>query len=153
MNKISVLLLNNIKNTGRENEVVDLKTSFATFLIKKGLAREFNPEVKLFLNKKKVKLNEENEIIRNKLKNLEIFLNNKTLHFCLKKNKKNGLVFGSININNIINKIKEEFDQNFDISPNNFNDFKPIKKEGFWRVNLLIMDKKMELKLLVESEF
>ena len=112
---MEIILLENILNLGNIGDKVEVKNGYGrNFLLKKGKALRFNKENQKFVNLKKEELTKKNTEIKNKFKEIEKLINNKTFTFN-KKSKENGELYGSIKPKEISNLIMEK--SNANVSP------------------------------------
>ena len=112
---MEIILLENILNLGNIGDKVEVKNGYGrNFLLKKGKALRFNKENQKFVKKKKEELTKKNTEIKNKFKEIEKLINNKTFTFN-KESKENGELYGSIKPKEISNLIMEK--SNADVSP------------------------------------
>ena len=106
---MKVILLENIINLGNIGDSVTVKNGFGrNFLLKRGKALRFNDENQKFVTNKKDELNNKNNQIRNKFKDIAKLVNDKTIKFN-KESKENGDLYGSIKPKEITNLIIEKF--------------------------------------------
>ena len=147
--KEKVVLLEDIKNIGKKNEIKEVNSGFANnFLFANKKAMPYNKESIDILEKEKAK--EIKKILIKKQEDKILFekINNLSLSFNLKKEK--GKLFGSISLTDIIKTLKEE--NNLIIDKKKFIDFKPIHEEGEYLVNLKISKELLaKIKLKVYS--
>ena len=112
---MEIILLENILNLGNIGDKVEVKNGYGrNFLLKKGKALRFNKENQKFVNLKKEELTKKNTEIKNKFKEIEKLINNKTFTFN-KESKENGELYGSIKPKEISNLIMEK--SNANVSP------------------------------------
>ena len=112
---MEIILLENILNLGNIGDKVEVKNGYGrNFLLKKGKALRFNKENQKFVNLKKEEITKKNTEIKNKFKEIEKLINNKTFTFN-KESKENGELYGSIKPKEISNLIMEK--SNANVSP------------------------------------
>ena len=112
---MELILLENIINLGNIGDKVEVRPGYGrNFLLKKGKALRFNKENQKFVNLKKEELTKKNTEIKNKFKEIEKLINNKTFTFN-KESKENGELYGSIKPKEISNLIMEK--SNANVSP------------------------------------
>ena len=112
---MEIILLENILNLGNIGDKVEVKNGYGrNFLLKKGKALRFNKENQKFVNLKKEELTKKNTEIKNKFKEIEKLINNKTFTFN-KESKETGELYDSIKPKEISNLIMEK--SNANVSP------------------------------------
>lgn len=104
---MKIILLDDVKNYGKKNDIVEVKNGYGHFLIKTNKAVAYTPTSLKILNEHKKQVNIENTKIHEK--NLEIInqLKNVNLLFYLSGNKDN--YFGSITNKMIIDEMKKKY--------------------------------------------
>jgi large subunit ribosomal protein L9 len=111
---MEVILLKDVKGTGKKGEVHDVATGYAqNYLIKQGLAKEATASAKNALKaKKKAAVREEEENIETAKEQKEILENNPIeIH---EKAAEDGRLFGSITTKKIADAIEEQLDIKID---------------------------------------
>ncbi|WNE41351.1 MAG: 50S ribosomal protein L9 [Mycoplasmataceae bacterium] len=148
--KEKVILLDNVKNLGKKNEIKEVSSGFAyNFLFPNKKALPYNKENCDGLEKEKTK--EIKKIIIKAKSEMILFekVNNLEFTFYLKKEK--GKIFGSIKLSEIIKSLKENGIEIND--KKKFQNFIPISEEGNHIIKLKInKDLVSNLKIKVKSE-
>jgi large subunit ribosomal protein L9 len=147
--KEKVILLDNIKNLGKKNEIKEVSSGFAyNFLFPNKKALPYNKESCDGLEKEKTK--EIKKLIIKAKEEIITFekINNLEFTFYLRKEKER--TFGSISLSEIIKSLKEK---GIDFADKKkFTNFTPINKEGDHIVDLRInKDLIAKLKIKVKS--
>ena len=131
---MEIILLENILNLGNIGDKVTVKNGYGrNFLLKKGKALRFNKENLELVSKRKDELNKKNNEIKNKFKEIDKLINNKTFTFN-KESKENGELYGYIKPKEITNLIKEK--ANADVSPSQIILKDEINKIGLFTANV-----------------
>ena len=110
MNKMEVILLKDVKGTGKKGEVHNVAAGYAqNYLIKNGLAKEATNAAKSTLKaQKKANDREQEEVLEEARKQKEILENNPVeLH---EKASDDGRLFGSITTKKIADAIEDQLD-------------------------------------------
>ncbi|ALD65934.1 50S ribosomal protein L9 [Spiroplasma cantharicola] len=137
---MKVILLTDVKNYGKKDDVVNVSDGYATnFLIPKGLAIVASKGDLSHLNVRKRK---EEEVKKDK----EIELNNlknklETLELNFKIKTKDGKPFGSVSLSQITDRIKKEF--SIDLDKRKFEKHENINKLGLYYLKI-----KLDLKII-----
>lgn len=104
---MKVILLHDVKNVGKENEIVEVKDGYATnFLIKQKLAVQVSSSSKSILDAKLKNLDELDKKQRAQALQTRDIIEKIELPFLLKTH--NGNVFGSVSIKEIIETMKNK---------------------------------------------
>ena len=151
---MEIILLENIINLGNIGDKVKVKNGYGrNFLLKQGKALRFNKENEDFVNQKKAELNKKNIELKNKFKEIEKLIDNKTFKF-YKESKENGELYGSIKPKEVTNIIKDE--TNAEVIPsqiilkdnlNKIGDYKvAINFHSEVKANILIKVEKIKAK-------
>ena len=121
---MKVILLQDVKNVGKKNQIVDVNDGyFFNFLSKKQLAVIATTTAKEHLQKDLDDIAKDEASNIAKANELKAKIEKVTLHYQLKSN--NGKIFGSISQKQIIDDLKK---QNIDITKYMFADnFQPLK--------------------------
>ena len=131
---MEVILLENIKNLGNIGDVVNVKRGHGrNFLIRCGkalIASKINID---FVNKKSVKLNEQNISLKKNAKKIYDIINKKNYKF-LKRAKDDNELYGSIKPKEISKNI-ENID-NMEIKPSQIDLSKEINKIGVYEAKI-----------------
>ena len=131
---MQIILLENILNLGNIGDKVEVKNGYGrNFLLKKGKALRFNKENQKFVNLKKEELTKKNTEIKNKFKEIEKLINNKTFTFN-KESKENGELYGSIKPKEIASLIKEK--NKADVSPSQIILKEDLNKIGLFKAEI-----------------
>ncbi len=111
---MEVILLKDVKGTGKKGEIHNVAAGYAqNFLIKNGLAKEATPAEKSKLNAQlKAKQRDEKEILEEAKKQKELLENNSIEIY--EKASDDGRLFGSITTKKIADALKEQLDVNVD---------------------------------------
>ncbi len=118
----------------KKGQIVDLSDGYAqNFLFKKGLAKPATKELIKKIQQKNIKKNKQEQKQKEYFKKLKKKLQNKTVVVKVSANN-NGLLYGAIQIKDVIKLIKKEFD--FCLQAKYFKNFQAIKKLGQYEVNL-----------------
>lgn len=117
---MKVILIENIKGTGKKDEIKELKDGFANFLIKNKKAVPYTEKSKEVLDNQIIdRKNKEDELLANCLK-MKNTLENITIKFTVKTGN-SGKVFGSISSKQISEELKKrniEIDKKIILSEN-----------------------------------
>ena len=131
---MEIVLLENIKNLGNIGDVVNVKRGHGrNFLIRCGkalIASKINID---FVNKKSVKLNEQNISLKKNAKKIYDIINKKNYKF-LKRAKDDNELYGSIKPKEISKNI-ENID-NMEIKPSQIDLSKEINKIGVYEAKI-----------------
>ena len=131
---MEVVLLENIKNLGSIGDVVNVKRGHGrNFLIKFGkalIASKTNIEI---VNKKKIKLNEKDIVLKKNAKKNHDIINRKNYKF-IKMAKDNEELYGSIKPKEIATTINSV--DNIEIKPSQIDLGKTINKIGTYEVKI-----------------
>jgi large subunit ribosomal protein L9 len=129
---MQVILLENIKKLGAIGEKVTVKDGYArNFLLKNKKALVANKKNTEYFEQQKSEINKKNEIEKNKANATFQILNNVELEI-YKEAMENGLLYGSINIKEIVTLIKEQ--KNLDISAEKIETKGQLKTTGISKV-------------------
>ena len=129
---MQVILLENIKKLGAIGEKVTVKDGYArNFLLKNKKALVANKKNTEYFEQQKSEINKKNEIEKNKANETFQVLNNAELEI-YKEAMENGLLYGSINIKEIVTLIKEQ--KNLDISAEKIETKGQLKNTGISKV-------------------
>ena len=129
---MQVILLENIKKLGAIGEKVTVKDGYArNFLLKNKKALVANKKNTEYFDQQKSEINKKNEIEKNKANATFQILNNVELEI-YKEAMENGLLYGSINIKEIVTLIKEQ--KNLDISAEKIEIKGQLKNTGISKV-------------------
>ena len=129
---MQVILLENIKKLGAIGEKVTVKDGYArNFLLKNKKALVANKKNTEYFDQQKSEINKKNEIEKNKANATFQILNNVELEI-YKEAMENGLLYGSINIKEIVTLIKEQ--KNLDISAEKIETKGQLKNTGISKV-------------------
>lgn len=129
---MEVILLENIKKLGTIGEKVMVSAGYArNFLLKNKKALIANKKNVEYFEKQKHEINKKNEIQKESAKNIYKIINDLELEI-YKESMDNGQLYGSINIKEIINSIKEN--KNIEISPEKIEIKGQIKNIGITKV-------------------
>ena len=129
---MQVILLENIKKLGAIGEKVTVKDGYArNFLLKNKKALVANKKNTEYFDQQKSEINKKNEIEKNKANATFQILNNVELEI-YKEAMENGLLYGSINIKEIVTLIKEQ--KNLDISAEKIETKGQLKTTGISKV-------------------
>ena len=129
---MQVILLENIKKLGAIGEKVTVKDGYArNFLLKNKKALVANKKNTEYFDQQKSEINKKNEIEKNKANATFQILNNVELEI-YKEAMENGLLYGSINIKEIVTLIKEQKD--LDISAEKIETKGQLKNTGISKV-------------------
>ena len=129
---MQVILLENIKKLGAIGEKVTVKDGYArNFLLKNKKALVANKKNTEYFEQQKSEINKKNEIEKNKANATFQILNNVELEI-YKEAMENGLLYGSINIKEIVTLIKEQ--KNLDISAEKIETKGQLKNTGISKV-------------------
>ena len=129
---MQVILLENIKKLGAIGEKVTVKDGYArNFLLKNKKALVANKKNTEYFDQQKSEINKKNEIEKNKANATFQILNNVELEI-YKEAMENGLLYGSINIKEIVTLIKEQ--KNLDISAEKIETRGQLKNTGISKV-------------------
>jgi large subunit ribosomal protein L9 len=129
---MQVILLENIKKLGAIGEKVTVKDGYArNFLLKNKKALVANKKNTEYFEQQKSEINKKNEIEKNKANATFQILNNVELEI-YKEAMENGLLYGSINIKEIVTLIKEQ--KNLDISAEKVETKGQLKNTGISKV-------------------
>ena len=129
---MQVILLENIKKLGAIGEKVTVKDGYArNFLLKNKKALVANKKNTEYFEQQKSEINKKNEVEKNKANETFQILNNVELEI-YKEAMENGLLYGSINIKEIVTLIKEQKD--LDISAEKIETKGQLKNTGISKV-------------------
>ena len=129
---MQVILLENIKKLGAIGEKVTVKDGYArNFLLKNKKALVANKKNTEYFEQQKSEINKKNEVEKNKANETFQILNNAELEV-YKEAMENGLLYGSINIKEIVTLIKEQ--KNLDISAEKIEIKGQLKNTGISKV-------------------
>ena len=131
---MEIVLLENIKNLGQIGDVVKVKRGHGrNFLIKYGKALKASKENIIFVNKKKIELNQKNlELKKNEKKILDI-INQKKYKFS-KRAKENGELYGSLKPLEISKEIKNT--SKTEVKPSQIDLVKEINQIGTFEAKI-----------------
>ncbi len=148
---MKVILMEDVKGTGKKGEMVNVKDGYArNFLIPKGLAVEATPENINIMKAKKEAENIKKEKEMAKARELAEKLNSITVVIRTKAGE-NGKLFGSITSKDISDKLKSDY--KIDIDKKKFNMPEPIKSLGTCVVEVkLYPEISAKLNVKVEQE-
>ena len=129
---MQVILLENIKKLGLIGEKVTVKDGYArNFLLKNKKALVANKKNTEYFEQQKSEINKKNEVEKNKANETFQILNNMELEI-YKEAMENGLLYGSINIKEVVTLIKEQ--KNLDISAEKIETKGQLKNTGISKV-------------------
>ena len=146
---MKVILLQDVKGTGKKDEVIEVSDGFArNFLFKKKLAIEAtSTQINAITNKKKAESFHKQEEVKafmelaNKLRNQQVV--------CTVKCGENGKVFGSINSKEIADKLTE---MGYDIDKKKILLKDPLKVVGIYDVEIKFLPEvTTKIKVKIES--
>lgn len=111
---MEVILLKDVKGTGKKGEIHEVATGYAqNYLIKKGLAKEATSAAKSALKaKKEAEARDEQELLEEAKKQKEILENNPIEIY--EKASDDGRLFGSVTTKKIAEQIEEQLNINID---------------------------------------
>ncbi len=140
---MKIILLQDVKNFGRKFDVKNVKDGYArNFLLPRGLAKIANDKIINELASQKAAWEKQEQKIKNNLEALAKNLAEQEFKFTLKTGKK-GEVFGSINKDDIKNKLA--------IPDAEINLERPIKKLGEHQVEIVLGGGvKTKIKVVIE---
>ncbi|MBQ7307652.1 MAG: 50S ribosomal protein L9 [Clostridia bacterium] len=128
---MKVLLLCDVKGTGKKGEIVEVSDGFArNFLIKQGKAKICDNTIINMVNQAKASQDYHREQERLKALNLQSKLDNQSVTLKIKTGE-SGKVFGSVTSKEISEALKEK---GFDIDKKNIILKNPIKNIGIYQI-------------------
>ena len=126
-----VILLKDVKGTGKKGEILEVSDGFArNFLIKQGKAKICDNTVLNMVNQAKASQDYHREQDRLKALDIQSKLNNQSITLKIKTGE-SGKVFGSVTSKEISEALKEK---GFDIDKKNIVLKNPIKNIGIYQV-------------------
>ena len=144
---MEVILLENIKNLGKIGDAVKVKRGYGrNFLIKYGKALKASKENLVFVNKKKIELNEQNIALKKDAKKIYDIINKKKYKFS-KEAKDNNELYGSIKPKEL-SKTIETIDK-VEIKPSQIDLSNQINKIGFYEA-MINLHSEIQAKVHIE---
>ena len=144
---MEIVLLENIKNLGKIGDAVKVKRGYGrNFLIKYGKALKASKENLVFVNKKKIELNEQNIALKKDAKKIYDIINKKKYKF-FKEAKDNSELYGSIKPKEL-SKTIESIDK-IEIKPSQIDLIKQINKIGYYEA-LINLHSEIQAKVHIE---
>ena len=132
---MKVILLQDVKGTGKKGDLVDCKDGFAqNFLLKKGLAKTATAQAINDLNFKKQAQDYHDAELKKENHELCLKVNGLTVNVTAKHGE-NGKFFGSITSKEIADKLAE---LGYDIDKKKILLYNPIKETGSYSLNVRI---------------
>ncbi|AGR41728.1 50S ribosomal protein L9 [Spiroplasma diminutum] len=146
---MKVILLVDVKNYGKKDEIVNVSDGYATnFLIPKGLAILATKDDVSHLNVRKRKEEEIKNEKQAEINSLKEKIESLQLNFKIKT--KDGKPFGSVSLSQITDRIKKEF--SFDLDKRKFEKHESLNKLGLFYLKIKLDFKVVAtLKVFVEG--
>ena len=144
---MEIVLLENIKNLGKIGDAVKVKRGYGrNFLIKYGKALKASKENLVFVNKKKIELNEQNIALKKDAKKIYDIINKKKYKFS-KEAKDNNELYGSIKPKELSKTI--EIIDKIEIKPSQIDLNNQINKIGFYEA-MINLHSEIQAKVHIE---
>ena len=144
---MEIILLENIKNLGKIGDTVKVKRGYGrNFLIKYGKALKASKENLLFVNKKKLELNEKNITLKKEAKKIYDIINKKKYKFT-KEAKENNELYGSIKPKELSKAIEKN--DKLEIKPSQIDLTKQINKIGSYEA-IINLHSEIQAKVHIE---
>jgi large subunit ribosomal protein L9 len=139
---MKIILVKYVLKKGHKGDVIDVLGGYGRFLINNGFAVKYSPEV---FDKYKMNVHDEGDkLIKSKL--ISETLNGKDISFD-RNASQIGVLFGSVTIRDIIEKIKDKYSITLD--KDNIVSFFSLKHVGVSNLNLDILGHKAVMKISV----
>ena len=144
---MEIVLLENIKNLGKIGDTVKVKRGYGrNFLIKYRKALKASKENLVFVNKKKIELNEQNITLKKDAKKIYDIINKKKYKFS-KEVKDNNELYGSIKPKELSKTI--EIIDKIEIKPSQIDLNNQINKIGFYEA-MINLHSEIQAKVHIE---
>ncbi|AKU79270.1 50S ribosomal protein L9 [Spiroplasma turonicum] len=147
---MKVILLENLKNYGKKNDVVEVSDGYAkNYLIPKKLAKVASKNELGHLNVIKNKEQEYQKLENEKITKIIEYIKDITLKFTLKLN--DNKAFGTVSLNQIVDVLSKSY--NLDIDKKKFEKHEVLNKVGLYYLKIkLAKDRIATLKVEIEGK-